>query len=226
MGQVYTVEIDGKQYDIEGDRPPTEAEARAAVQSYKPEPAIAKQAGAPGPQWPGAARLTPENKQGVADTLSAIGEIPKTAALGMMGASAGSALVSGAGRVLGPTVGRLVSKGVDAAATPTGGAVLGAAEGYLRGGLPTAISDAMLGALGGGRIGRIRTAAKASRSAPSAAREALSSMSNNIVLSPTEIAAKDQLMELAKQEARQAGMVSAGTKARGPVSLIEQLFGQ
>lgn len=36
MPQVYTVELDGKQYDIEGDRPPTEAEARAAVQSFTP----------------------------------------------------------------------------------------------------------------------------------------------------------------------------------------------
>lgn len=34
---IYTVEIDGKQYDIEGDRPPSEAEARAAVGSVAPE---------------------------------------------------------------------------------------------------------------------------------------------------------------------------------------------
>lgn len=34
MTQIYTVEIDGKQYDIEGDRPPTETEARAAVGAY------------------------------------------------------------------------------------------------------------------------------------------------------------------------------------------------
>ena len=33
--QVYTVEIDGRQYDIEGDRPPTEAEARAVVESSR-----------------------------------------------------------------------------------------------------------------------------------------------------------------------------------------------
>jgi hypothetical protein len=33
--QVYTVELDGKQYDIEGDRPPTEAEARQVVQSFQ-----------------------------------------------------------------------------------------------------------------------------------------------------------------------------------------------
>lgn len=32
----YTVEIDGKQYDIEGDREPSEQEARSAVASYKP----------------------------------------------------------------------------------------------------------------------------------------------------------------------------------------------
>lgn len=31
MIDIYTVEIDGVEYDIEGDRPPTEAEARAAV---------------------------------------------------------------------------------------------------------------------------------------------------------------------------------------------------
>jgi hypothetical protein len=35
----YTVEIDGKQYDIEGDRPPTEEEARAAVSAWQPEDA-------------------------------------------------------------------------------------------------------------------------------------------------------------------------------------------
>ena len=32
--QTYIVEIDGQQYDIEGDRPPTEAEAREAVAAY------------------------------------------------------------------------------------------------------------------------------------------------------------------------------------------------
>jgi len=31
MTNIYTVEVDGVQYDIEGDRPPTEAEARAAI---------------------------------------------------------------------------------------------------------------------------------------------------------------------------------------------------
>jgi hypothetical protein len=31
---VYVVELDGKQYDIEGDRPPNEAEARAVVQDF------------------------------------------------------------------------------------------------------------------------------------------------------------------------------------------------
>jgi hypothetical protein len=36
---IYTVEIDGKQYDLEGDHPPTEAEARAAIGSPStPEP--------------------------------------------------------------------------------------------------------------------------------------------------------------------------------------------
>ena len=33
----YTVELDGKQYDIEGDRPPTEEEAREAIGSYSPQ---------------------------------------------------------------------------------------------------------------------------------------------------------------------------------------------
>lgn len=31
---IYTVEMDGRQYDIEGDRPPSEAEARAAIGSH------------------------------------------------------------------------------------------------------------------------------------------------------------------------------------------------
>lgn len=35
--KIYTVEIDGTQYDIEGDRPPTEAEARQAIGASKPE---------------------------------------------------------------------------------------------------------------------------------------------------------------------------------------------
>ncbi len=35
--QVYTIEIDGRQYDIEGDRPPTEAEALAVVESLRTE---------------------------------------------------------------------------------------------------------------------------------------------------------------------------------------------
>lgn len=34
---IYTVEIDGKEYDIEGDRPPSEAEARGAVGAYQPQ---------------------------------------------------------------------------------------------------------------------------------------------------------------------------------------------
>lgn len=34
--QIYTVELDGKHYDLEGDHPPTEAEARAAIGAMKP----------------------------------------------------------------------------------------------------------------------------------------------------------------------------------------------
>lgn len=34
----YIVEVDGKQYDIEGDRPPTEEEARQAIGEFKPQP--------------------------------------------------------------------------------------------------------------------------------------------------------------------------------------------
>lgn len=33
---IYTVEIDGKRYDIQGDRQPTEAEARSAIGAYTP----------------------------------------------------------------------------------------------------------------------------------------------------------------------------------------------
>lgn len=33
--KVYTVEIDGKQYDLEGDHPPSEAEARSAIGSHQ-----------------------------------------------------------------------------------------------------------------------------------------------------------------------------------------------
>lgn len=36
---IYTVEIDGKQYDLEGDHPPSEAEARSAVGSVAPQQA-------------------------------------------------------------------------------------------------------------------------------------------------------------------------------------------
>lgn len=36
--QIYTVEIDGIQYDLEGDHPPSEAEARAAIQQQPPGP--------------------------------------------------------------------------------------------------------------------------------------------------------------------------------------------
>jgi hypothetical protein len=46
---IYTVEIDGHQYDIEGDHPPTEADARAAVGAVSPKqqaaPEPAKQPG-------------------------------------------------------------------------------------------------------------------------------------------------------------------------------------
>lgn len=35
---IYTVELDGKQYDIEGDRPPNEAEARAAIGAFASSP--------------------------------------------------------------------------------------------------------------------------------------------------------------------------------------------
>lgn len=39
--KVYTVEIDGHQYDLEGDHEPSEAEARAAVGGQAPKPATA-----------------------------------------------------------------------------------------------------------------------------------------------------------------------------------------
>lgn len=43
---IYTVEIDGKQYDLEGDHPPSEAEARGAIGATTPKQATAPPAAA------------------------------------------------------------------------------------------------------------------------------------------------------------------------------------
>lgn len=67
MTDIYTVEIDGTQYDIEGDRPPSEAEARQAVSAYTPAPHA--YSGHPAPAGPSPAELAetaPHTQQGSA----------------------------------------------------------------------------------------------------------------------------------------------------------------
>ena len=122
-----------------------------------------------------------------------------------------SALAAGAGRLL---------------SRPSVSAAVGGFEGYRRGGIGGGLEGAVLGAIGGpllGKTGRLLTAlrgASAPAVSPSAARAALSALPNRIIQSPEGFAMRDRLMTLAKEEASRAGMVAAGTQARGRASLL------
>lgn len=81
--QIYTVEIDGQQYDLEGDRPPTEAEARAAIQSRGQVSPVA--AAEPGDYWAGARRGAVEGMtDGAKGFVTGLLESPKSALLGLL----------------------------------------------------------------------------------------------------------------------------------------------
>lgn len=57
---VYTVELDGKQYDLEGDHPPSEAEARSAIGTSAPAP----QKATPAPASATIGMMQPSTAQG------------------------------------------------------------------------------------------------------------------------------------------------------------------
>lgn len=90
MTDIYTVEIDGTQYDIEGDRPPSEAEARQAIGAYTPAPHAYSGHSAPaGPTPAELAASTPHTQQGSAvgrfvkpawDAIKSVGSLPGAAA--------------------------------------------------------------------------------------------------------------------------------------------------
>lgn len=87
MTNIYTVEIDGVQYDIEGDRPPTEAEARSAVLAYAPTATNADVVSdLPGGGWDQAAAeaeprwYSPQKRNAAARFLEPIGAAVKGAA--------------------------------------------------------------------------------------------------------------------------------------------------
>lgn len=67
---IYTVEIDGKQYDIEGDRPPSEQEARSAVgvfaaaQGGGPSSSAPRRAATPPPPQSTIGMMQPSTMQG------------------------------------------------------------------------------------------------------------------------------------------------------------------
>lgn len=90
MPTIYTVEIDGKQYDIEGDRPPTEAEARAAVGAFTAPPQTVQQQ-PPAAQAP-ARGMLPMAGGFVGSLVGTVGGVPGRIA----GAGVGGAIGKGA----------------------------------------------------------------------------------------------------------------------------------
>ena len=146
--QIYTVEIDGKQYDIEGDRPPTEAEARSAIGAFKPETTPEDPAMTIDPSRR-TSSLQPRSVQGYQvnpdDPAHDAPFVQRAATVGKLVAP--FMIPGGALR----TAGSLAAK----AAPIAGQAVIGGAVGGLQGGAKGALSGAILGAAGGSTLSQL-----------------------------------------------------------------------
>ena len=151
--QIYTVEIDGTQYDIEGDRPPTEAEARQAVGAFKSEPtAPATPAATPSL----AAGTRPVGRVSMSQAATG-GELnapasSHRASLKTIGAIAGTAMAGPVLRSAGLAAGPVAARVAD---SPLGQAAIGGVVGGIQGGSKGALSGAIMGAAGGGIMNRI-----------------------------------------------------------------------
>lgn len=98
---VYTVELDGKQYDLEGDHPPSEAEARSAIGGTAPKTATPPPASATiGMMQPSTAKGDPEpsTAENLRNTLQWGGKV----IAGMMGMNAPGVISPGIDAVENP----------------------------------------------------------------------------------------------------------------------------
>ena len=152
MSDIYTVEIDGVEYDIEGDRPPTEAEARAAVGAFQ----TPKQATAP-PAAATAGMLPPSTVAGDPDPRElAISKAQRFA----QGAPGSIPLVGGGGMAPGviakakPLAGRALEAAGNFFGHPAVGGAVGAIQGYESGGAGGAIQQGATYAAGGYGLGK------------------------------------------------------------------------
>ena len=125
--QIYTVEIDGRQYDLQGDHPPSEAEARSAIGSTSPAPAQSQQP----------TRAEPSSKGGL--ILAGAGHaVPATVRL------AEEAATNPAMKTGGAAIGRVIG----GLAPVVGGTLEGGPIGALAG-----VAAASKGAWAGGKTG-------------------------------------------------------------------------
>lgn len=141
---IFTVEIDGDQYDIEGDHEPSEAEARAAVSGYSTDPAQTQPTAprvAPGIIAAlGAAKLAPAVVSGINKLAPAVG---KAAGNSMVPGAAALTAATQLGR--GDVGGAAKTAGVTAALSqvPKVAGVIQRATAPIRGALPNGAKWAM-----------------------------------------------------------------------------------
>lgn len=134
--QVFTVELDGKQYDIEGDHAPSEAEARAAVGSSQPAAPPAQDPSGPMPSLAvGALRTVPALGRATARVAAA----HPAATQKIIGAGISTA-AGGAGAMVGGVPGAVVGASIRGV-TPTQAAIRQTA-GQLGGETPAVATNA------------------------------------------------------------------------------------
>lgn len=221
---IYTVEIDGREFDIEGDRPPSEAEARAAVGAQPtatPPPAdatrgmLAPETEATPPSLRDQIRQQIDDYQRHADTRSAemtadMKAHPVRFAANVGLVAAAPAILSRVPGILGRGAG-MVSRAM-AGKPAVAGAVYGGAEGAIESkGNPStiakrALSGALMGALLGGRRSRAAEPTPEAPPSPSAIAKGM--------------ARTDEIIadELAKGAARRAPQATPAAPVAGPVT--------
>ena len=178
-----------------------------AKQAQRPD--VAQQTGAPSAPWPGAARLTPEDRAQAAQAVDTAGATVLAAGMTMAG-----------GAALGPLTGRLLSRApalvktaADMATRPAVTATAGGIEGYRHGG----VFGALTGAVSGGSMGKLGRAWAAGRGAGAgavrtltpaakAATEGLAKLPTNLVLTPEQAAQEVAWRAILQQEASKRGL--------------------
>jgi hypothetical protein len=137
---IYVVEIDGKQYDIEGDRPPTEAEARGAIGGTGAAPT---QAPTPAPQAEPAKGAVRRFLEPIGDAAKGLASLPG-ALISMMPGDTDINPFGRAADALGAVGGALVKPSVDQAK----GAVAAAGRGDIGEAALRALAVADVGGVG------------------------------------------------------------------------------